>query len=33
MPTFSFPAASFVIEGDPEAVRETSRVAEPDLSS
>jgi hypothetical protein len=23
MPTFSFPAASFVIEGDPEAVRET----------
>lgn len=25
MPTFSFPAASFVIEGDPEAVRETGR--------
>jgi hypothetical protein len=25
MPTFSFPAASFVIEGDPGAVRETAR--------
>jgi hypothetical protein len=25
MPTFSFPAATFVIEGDPEAVRETGR--------
>jgi hypothetical protein len=25
MPTFSFPAASSIIEGDPEAVRETGR--------
>ena len=26
MPTFSFPAATYAIEGDPEAVRETGRV-------
>jgi hypothetical protein len=25
MPTFSFPARAFIIEGDPEAVRESGR--------